>query len=118
MSFKGSSVINTAILGIILVTVLFSAYAEIMPSAQDSGDKLGDEYRCNTVAEASSTCFYNASRATDCTENNKTAADTTACTTFKSVPLSGLFGTGAVVFIVVMCFLLVLVIKSFLPKGK
>ena len=38
-------ILNTAILGIILLVVLFQLYAELIPTAQDAGDAL-----CNSGA--------------------------------------------------------------------
>lgn len=115
MAFK-SGILNTAILAIILIVVLFQSYAEIMPEAQDSGDTLGDEYQCETAA--STTCFYNASRAIACTENNETAGDTTVCTSYEAIPLGGVFSGTGVIFVVVMAALLILVVKAFLHGGK
>jgi len=38
----GTGVINTAILSIVLLVVLFQLYASLMPTAQAAGDELND----------------------------------------------------------------------------
>lgn len=74
----GTNTLNTAILAIVLLVVLFQLYANLIPEAQSAGDTL------------------NAS----------------------GVPLGGLFTGQGIVFIIIMASLIVLVVKSFMPKGK
>lgn len=71
-----TGIINKAILGIVLLVVLFQLYAQLMPTAQDAGNDLNSS----------------------------------------GVPLGNLFTGGGVVFIIIMAALIVLVVKSFMPK--
>lgn len=73
-----TGMINTTIMAIVLLVVLFKLYAELVPEAQSAGDDL------------------NAS----------------------GVPFGGLFTGNGIVFIVIMAALLLVVIRSFLSKGK
>ena len=106
-----TAMINTAILSIVLLVVLFQLYASLVPTAQIAGDGLGDEALCGDVS-----CFYNSSRDTACTANNVTTGDTTACTTVNSVPLGSLFAGTGVIFIIIMAALVIIVTKSFMGK--
>lgn len=74
----GTGMLGQAILGIVLLVVLFQLYAELVPEAQTAGDAL------------------NAS----------------------GVPLGGLFTSSGIVFVIIMAALLIVVVMSFLPKGK
>ena len=87
----------------ILIVVGFSLIAVLYPEAADSGDQLNDTNMCENNG-----CFYNSSRTLECTANNETGADTTACansgTTF---PFSELLAGGGVVFIVMAAGILI-----------
>jgi len=74
----GTGMLGQAILGIVLLVVLFQLYAELVPEAQTAGDAL------------------NAS----------------------GVPLGSLFTSSGIVFVIIMAALLIVVVMSFLPKGK
>ncbi len=110
--------INSAVLGLILLVVLFSIYATVMPEAQSAGASMNISNTC--VADG---CAYNASNtwwnATPEKNCIATAGETNdSCTTFRgAIPLSGLFNAGGAIFIIVMAALLVLVVRSYL-KGK
>ena len=81
MNKKGkltTATINTAILAIVLIVVLFKLYASLIPEAQAAGDEL-----------------------------NKSGA-----------PLGSIFSGSGVVFIIIMAALVIVVVKSFMPKGK
>lgn len=73
-----TATLNTAIIGIVLIVVLFKLYASLMPEAQSAGDEL------------------NAS----------------------GVPLGSLFSGSGIVFIIIMAALVIVVVTSFMPKGK
>jgi hypothetical protein len=73
-----TATLNTAIIGIVLIVVLFQLYASLMPEAQSAGDSL------------------NAS----------------------GVPLGSLFTGSGIVFIIIMAALVIVVVTSFMPKGK
>ena len=73
-----NATLNTAILGIVLIVVLFKLYAALIPEAQSAGDEL------------------NASGA----------------------PLGSLFSGNGIVFIIIMAALVIVVVRSFMPKGK
>ena len=106
-----TGIITAAVSTIVVILVLFTAYSTIVPDAGDAGDELGDEARCGDVG-----CFWNDSRATDCTANNLTAGDTTACASNYEVPLSGLFSSSGIVFIIIMAMLLIVIVKGIMTK--
>lgn len=96
------SKVNTMVMVLIVIVVLFSTLAAMIPVAQDTGDSLTDEGACedeghywNTSTEV---CQYNST--------NTTAMD------YSSVPLGNLFGGNGIVFIIVMAGILILVIMS------
>ena len=106
------NILNSAVLVIVILVVLFSAYAAIIPEAQTGGDSLGDSEVC-----AASSCTYNASGSPSTCQWNTT--NTSECPNdYDYIPLSSLFSSTGVVFVVVMAALLVLVIQSFMKKGS
>ena len=106
------NILNSAVLVIVILVVLFSAYAAIVPEAQTAGDSMGDSDVCTAAA-----CTYNASGSPSTCQWNTT--NTSECPNdYDYIPLSGLFSGTGVVFVVVMAALLVLVVKSFLTKGS
>lgn len=108
----GTNILNTAILAIVILVVLFSAYAAIIPEAQTGGDDMGDSAVCTAAA-----CTYNASGSPSTCQWNTT--NTSECPNdYDYIPLSNLFAGTGVVFVVVMAALLVLVVRSFLKKGS
>lgn len=68
--------LNSAIIGIVLLVVLFKLYASLVPEAQSAGDELNDS----------------------------------------GVPLGSLFTSNGVIFIIMMVGLVVVVVKSVMPK--
>ena len=110
-----SNILNTAILGIILLVVLFQCYAAIMPTSQAAGNSMNDTARCNAAGGtycANLTTPYCYSVATcNSTVGNPTVA-------YNQIPLSSLFSGTGVLFVVIMAALLILVVKAFLPGGK
>jgi hypothetical protein len=102
------TLVSGAIL-LILVVILFSVYATLVPEAQSAGDELGDASMCagdggywNTTLDG---CYTNASV-------SAIAYD------FDGVPLSGLFSSSGLIFLVIMAGLIVLVVTSVMPKKK
>lgn len=81
------------------ILIIFTLIAALYPSMADESDKLTAEGNCEA---ASTTCFYNASRTIDCTENNETPTDTTECTAnnYVRTGLNESFGSEGVIFIV------------------
>jgi len=107
-----TGMLNSAVLIIVILVVLFSAYAAIVPEAQTGGDSMGDSAVC-----AASACTYNASGSPSTCQWNTT--NTSECPNdYDYIPLSGLFAGTGVVFVVVMAALLVLVVKSFFTGSK
>jgi len=103
---------NTAILAIVLLVVLFQLYAELIPEAQASGNALNDSNLCGSAG-----CVYNASNAQVC---QVAVGNFAGCgQTATSIPLSSLFAGTGIVFIIIMAALLILVVLAFMPsKGK
>ena len=104
-----TQMVNTAILSIVILVVLFKVYAELVPEAQTAGNELNDTYRCETTAGG----YWNGTTP-GCQVNstNSTALGYTA------IPLGGLFSSSGLVFIVIMASLVVVVVKAFMPGGK
>ncbi len=109
-----TSTINTAILVIILIVIIFQVYASVVPEAQTAGDNLNDTNRCNDVG-----CFYNVSEDADTPCRNTTGNVTSACTAgSQTIPLAGLFSGTGVVFLIVMAALLILIVFSLMKPQK
>ena len=105
-----TAMVNTAILGIVILVVLFKLYAELVPEAGTQGDLLTDEGRCGTEGY-----FWN-STDEDCRLSNVTG--TVVAPAEYEVPLGGLFSSSGLVFIIIMAALIVVVVKSVMPSGK
>ena len=103
-----SSLINTAVMGIVLIVVLFTAYANIVPTAQDAGDSLNASEVC-----ASNGCFY------DQTGNTCNVSDgsTTLCARPNVIPFAGLFSGTGITFVIIMASLIILVVRQYM-KGR
>lgn len=111
-----SGIINTAILVIILLVVLFSIYAELIPEAQSAGSAMNDSNRCIAAG-----CFPNTNHSTFTCINDSAlnATEVGECANrINPIPLSGLVNGTGVVFIVIMAALFILVIKGFLKSKK
>jgi len=100
-------IITSAIIGIVILVVLFQFYAGAIPSAQTAGDSMSDTNRC-----ASDGFFWN----TTDSYCQASAADTTL-TEYNSIPLNTLFSGTGIVFLIIMAALIILVVKSFM-SGK
>lgn len=113
LSKKGkldSKMLNTAILALILLVVVFNLYAALVPEAQTSGDNLGDAAKCTGAGG-----FYNTSQAACLNGSNP---GDTAAVQFEAIPLGGLLNGQGFVFLIIMATLIILIVKAYLPKGK
>ena len=104
-----TGMVNTAILAIVLLVVLFRLYAQLVPEAQSAGDDLNASNYCIDQG-----CYYNTSGANTCGE---VANGSEPCDSGGTLAFGGLFSSDGVVFIVIMAALIIVVVKSFL-KGK
>lgn len=112
MKLQGA--VNAAVIGIVVILVLFNAYAAIVPDAQDSGDEMTNDARCTTAGG-----IY-------CTNLTPTGcyALVEGCNTsmsgvhYSRIPLGDLFSDSGVVFVLVMSGLLLVGVKGFIAKGK
>jgi len=106
--------INTILLVIVLIVVVFQVYAELIPEAQTAGSSMNDSSRCVDAGY-----WYNAS-SDDCQWNSTFVGNATLLVGDDNrIPLSGLFtGVGGVVFVIIMAAMLVTVVKSVMGKGK
>lgn len=112
-------VINTAIIALIVIVVLFLIYATVLPEAQTAGDSMNASNRCADVG-----CSFNASGSPNATINDDlclsgSANSNITCGSTKSfaaLPLSGLFSGTGVVFVIVMAALIILIVKAYLKK--
>ena len=80
------NIIKTALMGIIILTVLFQFYADAVPLAQQAGDEI-----------------------------NNTGVDGVGVNE-STLPLSSFFSGQGIVFLLIMAALLILVIRSFMDK--
>lgn len=103
-------VLNTAILSIVLLVVLFQIYANLVPTAGAAGDSLGNAATCSSAGG-----FFNSTQQL-CL--NGTGIADTAQVSFQSIPLSGLFSATGIVFLIIMAALILLVVRNFLPGSK
>jgi len=105
---KESKVINWT-QGAILLVVLISAIAVILPTVDTGAAKMSDEERCGTA-----TGIYNTSNAITC----HTAANSSVAVSYLSLPLSGLFATGGVMILIIIAAFLIITIGSAFKTGK
>jgi len=105
--------VQSAILVIVIIVVLFSVYAAMVPEAQTAGDALNDSNRCGDVG-----CYWNTSGASgdECQVNSTSISTCTA--SGESLPLGNIFGSTGVVFVVLMAMLLIVVIVGLLKASK
>ena len=105
-----TGLVTSARVGIVMLVVLFSALAGVLPSAQDAGDSLNETSRC--VAEGG---YWNVTTADVECRTNSTANETTLVE-YSPVPLSGLFSGTGLIFLVIMAGIAMVIIKSQLNK--
>ena len=103
----GMNFVNTVVLTIILITVLFQVYAEVIPEAQTASSSMNDSQIC-----VAASCAYNASYG-GCQYNSTFQGNATLQCSIQGsdsfIPLSGTLG---VTYVIIMAALLVLVVKS------
>ncbi len=105
--------IETVIIVIISVVVLFQIFASLVPEAQSAGEEFSDETKC---AEAA--CFFNSTLAPSCVINSSQEG-TAACTNkVQIVPLASLFGSSGVIILLLIIVLFIGTIKLVMPKTK
>ena len=103
---------------LILVVVLFLLFSSLVPEAQTAGDKLNVSNRCLAVG-----CAYNitssANTDNDCRNNVSDEAVSCPDALGKGIPLSGLFKSSGIVFLIIMFVLLLTILRIVIPKkGK
>ena len=104
---------------VIIVVVLFLIFAALVPEAQTAGDSLNESNRCSSVG-----CFYNTTTASqsgltgDCANNISGERLRCSDAIGEGIPLSGLFGGSGIVFLLIMVFLLLTILKIVMPTGK
>lgn len=113
--FKGK--IESIVLMIILVIVLFSMYSSLVPEVQSAGDSMNDSNRCADVGCAWNDTSYT-SHGFACVINSSLEGNATACGESTEIPLSGLFSGKGIMILLVMVGLLLTVLRTVLPKGK
>lgn len=106
-----TSVFLIAVVTLVILTILFEAFAVIMPLAQDSGDNLNESNQCVNNAGG----FWNTTQERCTVEEG---SGTILQTAPGAVPLNALFSGTGIVFIVIMAALLILVVKGLLGKKK
>lgn len=114
MGFK-TDLINKAIIVILVITVLFTAYSEITPDIQEAGNSMNDSNLC-----ADAGCAYNDSSVWlesgfACAVNSSPEGNATACD-YDPIPLSGLFGGRGVVLMIIMAALAIFIIRGILKN--
>lgn len=120
MAKISTKAINSVILTIVVIIVLFSAYAELVPEAVTAGSGMNDSLRCAEVG-----CAWNTSStwlaidgAQECAINASPEGNSTMCPNTYTVPLSGFFSAGGVVFMIVMAALIILIVQGLLKKKE
>ena len=112
----GKTVEKGAIL-VILVVVLSLIFAQLVPEAQTAGDSLNESNRCEALG-----CFFNTTdnslTASDCRENSTNVSFQCPNAVGDGIPLSGLFKGSGIVFLLIMVFLLLTILKVVMPKAK
>ena len=103
----GMNFVNTVVLTIILITVLFQVYAEVIPEAQTASSGMNDSQIC-----AAASCAYNTSYG-GCQYNSTFQGNAShQCSIQGSDSFIPLSGSLSVTYVIIMAALLVLVVKS------
>jgi len=87
--------------------ILFSVYSELVPEAQDAGTQLNDTNTCKTAG-----CTWNETSGGSCYNALNGSCD------YNRVPLNSLFGTGGIIFLIIMVALLITIVLKIMPKKK
>lgn len=102
--------INTAILVIITVVILFSLFNALIPEAQSAGTTLGDIQTCGDAGG-----FFNSTQGL-CL--NGTGPVDTDLVSFSSIPLNTLFSSSGVIILLLMVGLLLVVLQIVFSRRK
>ena len=102
--------IDSVVVVIITVVVLFLVFAGIVPEAQSAGATLGDAQTCSNSGG-----FFNTSQSA-CL--NGTGVADTGVVAFDSIPLSGLFSSSGIIILLLMVTLFLGVLKLVTPSRK
>ncbi|MAH51507.1 hypothetical protein CMI37_37170 [Candidatus Pacearchaeota archaeon] len=101
--------INSIILIILSVVILFQIFTALVPEAQSAGEQLGDAERCSVGGG-----FYNTSQ-TACLTNSSPEGTNQI---YSPIPVSSLFGNSGVVILLLLVSLFLIVIKMVMPTRK
>ena len=113
MGFK-PGIVNVAILTIVVIVVIFTAYAEIVPEAQEASGNMTDQGVCEAAG-----CLYNTSNTAvphNCQVNSSDTGECTLDDESDYFPLQGLFAADGILFLVIMAGLVVLVVRGVMAK--
>ena len=113
--------INTIVIIIVSIVVLFQLFATLVPEAQTAGETLSDTSVCNNAG-----CFFNdtahstpSGQFLGCRDNSSIEGNATGCTVaLQNIPLSSLFGSSGIVILLLMVFLFLGALKIVMPKSK
>ncbi len=110
--------INTVVIIIISIVVLFQIFAGIVPEAQTAGDQMSDETVCIDTG-----CVFNTSLTPDCQSNRSPQgfggnSSGTCPFALENIPLSSLFGSSGIVILLLMVLLFLGALKIVIPKSK
>lgn len=103
--------ITALIVGLVALVIAFNVLSSLLPEVQDAGDQLNKTNRCEAEG-----CYFNASANSTAFECITGVDDQTVCSDYKTVPLSGLLGTGGIVVLIIMAMFGVLIVKSYMNK--
>ena len=111
-------IINSAVIAIVVIVVLFTLYSVLVPEAQTAGSSMNDSSRCEAVG-----CDYNqsgrpAGDGITCYNTTSTISNASCPNAANSIPLGGLFNASGIVFVIIMAALLILTVKGLLTKTK
>lgn len=103
-----TATINTSIIAMVIIVVLFKLYAVLVPEAQTAGNELSDASFCGDAGG-----YYNTT-----TLVCQTSAVNVTPVSYTGIPLSGLFSGSGLVFIIMMVGLLIIVVKNIISSGS
>ena len=116
---KLNKTIEVALILILTVVILFSLYSALIPEVQTAGDALNDSNYC-----VSQGCFYNASLLDEspavdnpCRQENASNSSN-ACGVAHTLPIASIFRSGGIIVLLLMVTLILVIIKTVMPKGK
>ncbi len=111
---KLSGIINTVIVLVVSIVVLFTLFQNLVPEAQSAGTQFSDATKCSDVG-----CFFNTSLSPACVNNSSIEGSTQSCPQdVQTVPLAGLFGSQGIIILLLMVFLFLIVIRLTLRRER